>query len=1122
MDDAPFKPRETDASQQTLDTRSPSLAPEISLPDQSRPPAPSSPSALAPGEIIAKRFRIERFIAQGGMGEVYEALDIELKQKVALKTVRSVLLGDVQSLERFRQEIVVAKRVTHPNVCRTYDLFRHEPGKPGESDILVVSMEFLAGQTLDHLLKQKGKLSPAEALPLLRQMVAGLSAAHHAGVVHRDFKSSNVLLIPPSSGSAQVRVVVSDFGLAHSLDPGEFALTRTGEMLGTPAYMAPEQVTGKAISPATDIYSLGVVLFEMLTGRLPFTGKNWREVAFQRLESVAPSPKSLVPDLEDSWSRTIQKCLEREPADRFQTVDDVEKALAGEAETLLRHEVTLRQRRKRVLLAALGLVAVAAIGLVVGVAFPNLFFAHRSPTVAVLGFKNLSGDSALDPWGSQFRTNLGTSLDVTQIRYMSPQNIEPVWKYQNASDLPEEPSAEALAKLNKMGCRYVVFGTYTVEGSSPHRKILWNIRLVDSGTGQSLGSITKSPTEDDRLDVVTTVGAELRGKLGVSLTPSERHSADRALPINEEASRAYDEGMTALLNFQYSKAKDSFLAAVQADPGNAEIRSALAESWWELGYELKARDEAKRAADLAGSLSGDKNSLIRARYYGYSGKWDDAATLYASLWNINQDRPAYALLLAKSLSEAKRYSEALAALQKLQQSKIVEPILNAEIQLQLAELQERLGNNSQRLLAATSAVEIARALDAGLLQARAEIAQCQALLDLGKVAEASPVCTHAEELNKQQGDDLGTARAQNGVANIYFNHGDINRAEPLYTEALAIATRIGDKRDEAGALLNLGNIQNGRNDFSAAKEFYQRSIQVSTERTGINNDLLLAKQGLAVALGATGDLPQAIQILHQVVDEARPNGDKLNLSAALMNLCGNLLITGNVPEAKSSCEESLQLLTETGDKTGQARAQQSLADVLVAADELPDAERFYQLALRAQQELGAKTDAAYTQASLAELRVNRGDFSAAEKFAEPALEAFLREKDAAGEVSVRCTLAQAFLGMGRQKDAEGQIRKAAEHLPEIQDPALRATLSIQQAVVRYSSKPSEPAVSELKKIESEMRKADLLQLALEARLARAKILAGSARKAELKSFGEEAAQHGYLLLARKAAAAAGA
>ena len=281
-------------------------------------------------------------------------------------------------------------------------------------------------------------------------------------------------------------------------------------------------------------------------------------------------------------------------------------------------------------------------------------------------------------------------------------------------------------------------------------------------------------------------------------------------------------------------------------------------------------------------------------------------------------------------------------------------ILKAEIQLQLAEVHDRMGNPAARLQAAASTVEIAKSLGAGLLQARAKIAQCQALLDLGKVTEASQVCADAVELNKKMGDDLGTARAQNNVANGYYKRGDIEKAKPLYSEALAIASRIGDKRDQAGALLNLGNIERDTGNLEQAKKFYEQSIQISQERTGINNDLLLAKQGLAVSLGAIGQVSEETRLLREVVEEARGVGDKSNLSGAALNLCSILLITGDVPGAKPNCEESLHLLIEAGDKTGQARAHQALGDVLLASDDLPGAEREYLQALHDQQYLARK------------------------------------------------------------------------------------------------------------------------------------------------------------------------
>ena len=1121
MDQPPFKPPENDRSQDTLETRAETPPPAISSPDRgpSAGPVPQAAhSNFSPGDTVAKRFKILRFIAQGGMGEVYEALDIELKQKVALKTVRSAFLTDANALERFRQEIVVAKRVTHPNVCRTYDLFRHEGTKDGESDLLVISMEFLAGQTLDQLLKEKGKLSTSEALPLVKQMVSGLEAAHQAGVVHRDFKTNNVMLVPGGSGSGSLRVVVSDFGLAHSLDAGEFALTRTGEMLGTPAFMAPEQVTGKEITPATDIYSLGVVMFEMVTGRLPFEGRNWREVAFLRLETPPPSAKSLQADLDPVWSRTIQKCMQIAPADRFTEVTEIEKSLAGEIQPSI---PSRRGRLARALVAAGAFVFIALVGVFIGIEFPNLLPWRETPSVTVLGFKNISGDSSVDEWGDQFRTNLGTTLDVKPIRYMSPQSMANSWRPQKPSEMPEEPAPEFLSKLHKFGCKYVIYGTYMVIGQPGSRKILWNIRLVDAKTGKSQGSITKNLTESELTDVIPGAAEDVREKLGVSLSPEEKRGTDRALPANQEASQAYTAGINELQNFEYAKAKDSFLAAVQADPNNGEIRSALAQAWWELGFELKAREEAKKAAEQSNELSNEKKALIQARYSGYSGQWDQAAKIYDSLWTVSPENYQYALLLAKSETSAGNYQAAVTTLQKMEGKKLSD-FAKGERDLQLAEVQAKLGNNAERLQAATSAVAIAKSLGGGLLQAHAEIAQCLAMLDLGNVEQAPNVCADAVQLNQSQGDDLGTARAKNSVANGYYLRGDLDKAEPLYQEALAIAIRIGDKRDQAGALLNLGNIQYGKNNLVQAREWYEKSIQVSTERTGINDDLLLAQQNRAVIIGALGNLPEEVRLLHEVIDGANRVGDKGKLALALNNLCDTQLQTGEVAEARKSCERSLELMVETKDKDGEARTEQVLANVLLASDDLSGAEKYYQQALRTQQQLQSQGDVAATQISLAILNVEKRDFATAEKMIQEALNTFLAAKDANGEVLARCVLAQALLGMRRNKEAEDQILKAKEHIKDVQDPFLRATFSIQQAVVENTLKPSDTAISELKKNETEMRKSGSVQIALEAKLARALALAGAARKAELKAVAEEAKQHGYLLLARKAVETPGA
>src|SRR5262249_55521503 len=229
---------------------------------------------LAPGELLAGRFSIVRFIARGGMGAVYEAEDLILRTRVALKCTRSGLRAEQGALDRFRREVLPARRVGHSHVCHVYEFYesRTSAGMP----VHFLTMELLDGETLSVRLRQQGRMSTEEALPLVLQMCDGLAAAHLEGVVHRDFKGGNILLVKPREEAASggsVRVVITDFGIARPVEAGrpeEPGLTAAGGMIGTPEYMAPEQVTGGAITPSTDIYALGVVMFEMVTGQLPF------------------------------------------------------------------------------------------------------------------------------------------------------------------------------------------------------------------------------------------------------------------------------------------------------------------------------------------------------------------------------------------------------------------------------------------------------------------------------------------------------------------------------------------------------------------------------------------------------------------------------------------------------------------------------------------------------------------------------------------------------------------------------------------------------------------------------------------------------------------------------------
>jgi serine/threonine-protein kinase len=276
-------------------------------------PDPGDGIGLGAGDLLSSRYRISRFIARGGIGEVYEAHDALLGEAIAVKLLRPELSRKPGAQERFAQEIRLARKITHANVCRVFDV-----GVDGER--VFFTMELHPGETLAHRIRAGAPLEIDAAAPIVAQLLAGVGAAHAVGVVHTDLKPSNVLLAGP-------RVVVTDFGLAV---PGCATVGCGCEMphlIGTPAYMSPEQVTGGSLVDQTDLFAVGVILFELLTGALPWNGATAHDMAHARLAGTVPSPRQVRPGLDSRWDEVIRACLEREPAARPRSAVDVARAL---------------------------------------------------------------------------------------------------------------------------------------------------------------------------------------------------------------------------------------------------------------------------------------------------------------------------------------------------------------------------------------------------------------------------------------------------------------------------------------------------------------------------------------------------------------------------------------------------------------------------------------------------------------------------------------------------------------------------------------------------------------------------------------------------------------------------
>jgi Tfp pilus assembly protein PilF len=284
----------------------------------------ANPHTFREGQLVSGRFRILHFLGEGGMGEVYAAEDQELHIQVALKTLHAPLAASPKFAKRFRQEIQLARQVTHPNVCRIFDAGRHE-GTP------YFTMELLEGETLARRLERSGPMNVGEAEPIVRQLCDALSAAHRAGVSHRDFKSANVMLVG-------TRAVVTDFGLARLLNADVLGAATTGVAVGTPAYMAPEQIEGVASGPSVDIYALGVVMYEMVTGARPYRQSSPLAMAAAKLNEPPPSPRSFA-EVTAEWEAVILKCLSAQPEQRFADAQQVIAALEGAAPLNIRRRL---------------------------------------------------------------------------------------------------------------------------------------------------------------------------------------------------------------------------------------------------------------------------------------------------------------------------------------------------------------------------------------------------------------------------------------------------------------------------------------------------------------------------------------------------------------------------------------------------------------------------------------------------------------------------------------------------------------------------------------------------------------------------------------------------------------
>ena len=800
------------------------------------PSAPRTP--FAAGDVIAGRYEIVRLLGRGGMGEVYEATDGSGGGRVALKTVRADRSRDRRLLDRFAREVELARRVVHPNVVRVLDVCRHASADDVEP-ALVLAMELLEGESLAALLRRRGALSTDEARPLVQQMASALAAAHAAGVVHRDFKSANVFLETTVAG--KTRAVVTDFGLSRAITPGEGdpKLSRDVLLLGTPAYMAPEQIAGGQLDARADIYAFGVVLFELVTGRLPFDGETPAASAMMRLSQRPPAPSSAssrastLRGTRRSFdasrarrriaSRAPARSSTRSPRARDREHGEGRRSARSSAERcwpVLSPAVTpgARQRYARRDPRDADERRTAS-----DAAFPTPTV-RRS--VAVWTLLNASGDPRTAWLSSALGEMLRTELSAGEaLRVVPGASVGRTQRDLAVPDVGDLSRADAARAATSMGASVLIDGAYVAVGAEGQRRLRVDLHAKDA-TGEMLASVAETGTEDQLFELVERAAAEVRAAIHAPAAEAPSvHMARASLPAGAAASREYGEGALAMQSLDFTAARAHFEKAVALDPAAPLPHAKLSAALIAVGYVSRAADEAKAALDRASEVSREDRLVIEAQYLECTYDRAGSVDRWHALFGFFPDNVEYGLSLARAYLKASQPPRALEVIDALRKHP---PPVDQDPRHHILAARAVARSYFQALdRIAQAALAKAKAIGSRSLATEAEVLSANASGDLGRLQGLADDYQRIEREYDELGNRRGAIFSNVSRAQVYERLNDLRTANQEASRAVEAAKALGYPKSRR------------RRSFATRKcsaaQTVARPVSTSIERWGSRN-----------------------------------------------------------------------------------------------------------------------------------------------------------------------------------------------------------------------------------------------------------------------------------------------
>ena len=913
-------------------------------------PGPLRPQTIAPvlrtGDVLGGRYEILQLLGEGGMGAVYKAMDRELNRPVALKLIRPQLAANPSILARFKQELLLAHQVTHKNVIRIYDL--------GDADgVKFITMEYVDGVDLRALIEEKKKFSPEEAVQITEQICRALEATHNVGVIHRDLKPQNIMR--DQTG----RILLMDFGLARTVE-GD-GMTQTGALVGTMEYMSPEQALAKELDQRSDLFTLGLILYELLTGKAPYGAESAVASLIKRTQERAIPVSDHDGTIPQPLSNIVSKCLERDPKLRYQNaaelLHDLDAYSGKGAAANLRFQPAVEPWGRTIhwpLVTGIVTVLVLAI---VGYVFRGPLFspsARKAATgqalsLAVIPFQNKSGDASWDWLGPSLADMLSTDVGQSaHLRAVSSDRVQQVFH-----DLRIAPNStvdtSTLGRVAEFtNADTLVWGQYTRLGD----QIRIDATLQDRKHNRTIQVKTEAANQQDLSAAVDRLAAMIRQNLALSPDLVKELQAQSFKPTSTsvDALRDYNQGLQLLHQGNNLEAKKQFEAATKEDPQFAVAYSRLGEALSDLGYEADAEQSARHAVDLSQSLPLAQRYFIEASLARITKDNQKALAAYENLAKSFPDNLDVQFAQGSLYEDAGDLDKARANYANVLKA----DGKNLDALLAMGRVEIKSGNPQKGLDPLDQARHIAIDLDNQEQQALILQATGIAYKLMSKPAEALRNYEDSMAINQRLGQKRGVAASLEEIAEVQLSLGKPDAALKAYNDALKIRQDIGAKKEAGDTLNDLGDFYLERGQPDKALQMFKESLQIQRD-AGDQTNQALCLSNIGTAYLQKGENEDALTYLQQAI-EIR---EKLNVAGDIAQTLGNLggayANLGQYDQAMTSYMRGLDLYRKSDNKHGIATMSSSVGLVFEEQGRLGPAVGALQDAVQAFRDAGDRS-----------------------------------------------------------------------------------------------------------------------------------------------------------------------